>query len=256
MLFLNLCFFNSSLPMLCEVDDPSLRDALLSSDYDDLPPLRFVRFYYYFGLFLIINYRSGSLKSWSVTANSGVTLVQFSQWAVQCPDLDFEYVFSSMIFIVQSTSFYFLTLEMPATLFVLLNINTLLDRLGSLLWTSISITLPLTVNGQSFNVISRQPSALARFYLKNVSLSILQPQDYATSIYQVFFINWNGNILKPLPAWFSTKNRWLLKSTIMWCPLVPWDLQNVCLNLLILTFIHFTHAFFIFSWSWNTLLTF
>ena len=85
--------------MLCEVNDPSLRDALLSSDYDDLPPLRFVRFFYYFGLFLIINYRSGSLTSWSATANSGVTLVQFSQWAVQCPDLDFEYVFSSMIFI-------------------------------------------------------------------------------------------------------------------------------------------------------------
>ena len=33
-----------SLPTTCEVDDHSSRDALLSDDYDKLPPLRFVIF--------------------------------------------------------------------------------------------------------------------------------------------------------------------------------------------------------------------
>lgn len=37
-----------------------------------------------------------------MTANPSMTLVRFSQWAVQCPDLDFEYAFNFMFTIIQS----------------------------------------------------------------------------------------------------------------------------------------------------------
>lgn len=140
-------------------------------------------------LFLIINYRSGSLTPWNITANSSMTLVQFSQWSTQCPDLDFEYAFIFMFYFVQSTDFCFLVLETPATLFVSVDTRTLLGHLGFLHWMLISTTLLPILDDQPFNAISRQPSVLAQFCPWNVASSALRRLDYATNIYRDIFIN-------------------------------------------------------------------
>ena len=96
-----------SLPTICEVDDRGSRDALLSDDYDKLPPLRFVMFYFECEFYFVFtdNCRFGSLRPWSTTANSGMSLVRFSQWAIQCPELDFEYVFKFILYIIQLFNF-------------------------------------------------------------------------------------------------------------------------------------------------------
>ncbi|KAF8973569.1 hypothetical protein BDZ97DRAFT_1912054 [Flammula alnicola] len=64
----------SSLPAACEVSNASLQDPYLAKDYTKLPPLK-----------------AGTLKSWNATAASpGMSLVNFSEWAVQCPNMDFD----------------------------------------------------------------------------------------------------------------------------------------------------------------------
>ena len=112
------------------------------------------------------------------------------------------------------------------------DIRTLLGRLESLRWTSIFITLPLTLDDQRFSAILGQPSALVGYCLRNVSSLTLPRLDYRTNIYQDIFISWNGSVLKHLPAWFSTNSPWLRRSVTMRYPLALWDPQNVRLYII------------------------